>query len=238
MAIPLSRDTGLSVLFIVLGLVGAPLLRPNYSLERSVPATAAHVATEDRQIPDQILHGVADADNYHAAAAPRGLSCYFRSEPHLLAIPSAGGGADSVHPWKVPPHLRGKGLYLLAQPDVVVYWNGRPGMRVLLVNATGESLAFATAGPQLPVVQEALDEHGRWRPVETAEGTRPASVTPNIFLAPYRFWHLAAPRYRGEFATKLRFKLLLSDGTPLVSNEFDGSVNPGQFYDVTRVASK
>lgn len=50
-------------------------------------------------------------------------------------------------------------------------------------------------------------------------------------MGPGQYWSFAAPRYAGEFKTKLRFKLALRDADPVYSDEFDGAVNKDQFGD-------
>ena len=53
-------------------------------------------------------------------------------------------------------------------------------------------------------------------------------------VGPNEFWTFSAPRYQGEFQTKLRFALVRGDRDkpdekPIYSNEFEGSINKEQF---------
>lgn len=51
-------------------------------------------------------------------------------------------------------------------------------------------------------------------------------------MGPRQFWSFNVARYAGEFRTTLRFKLTdgrKGTGTPVYSNEFEGSINLEQF---------
>jgi hypothetical protein len=125
-------------------------------------------------------------------------------------------------------------LALVARPDEVVrLGTGYRGMRLLLVNRTKERATLLGYDSMLKLlVQEALDEHRQWKPIEKegcfgfcGNGLR------QFCLEPGRYWELAAPRYVGPFKTKLRFRLRAFSPSPVSvhSNEFDGSIDPLQF---------
>ena len=104
-----------------------------------------------------------------------------------------------------------------------------PGMRVVLVNQTPDLLTFRASDSHLPIIQEAQDADGAWKPVEYLPSSWCGNSYHRVFLKPAHFWAFAAPRYKGTLKTKLRFSMKLGDGSQLYSNVFEGSVNPKQF---------
>lgn len=120
--------------------------------------------------------------------------------------------------------------YLLAQPTVVTEFAGTKGMRLVLVNATKDIIAFNACDSRLNIVQEAKNESGNWEPIEYLPDSWCGNSYHRVFLGPGEYWAFPSPRYNGTFPTTLRFRLMDdSDKTLFVSNEFKGNVNPEQF---------
>ena len=120
--------------------------------------------------------------------------------------------------------------YLLAQPTVVTDFGSAKGMRLVLVNGTDETVSFAASDSRLSIIQEAKDESGKWKPIEYLPSSWCGNSYHQVMLASGEFWAFPAPRYEGSFKTKLRFRLDAGgDKPPIVSNEFDGKINPEQF---------
>ncbi len=119
-------------------------------------------------------------------------------------------------------------LILTAVPQAVVpYMHRYRGMLLRLFNWTDEEAAFRAADSNMRIIQEALDSSGRWRPIERAPFTSCGNSHHNVFLPAGHYWELVAPRYTGSMRTRLRF--VIHGSHELVSNEFEGSINPGQF---------
>lgn len=120
-------------------------------------------------------------------------------------------------------------VYLQANPDLpTTFAQKYRGMTLLLVNTTNSSKPFEASDSRLSIVQEALDKQGRWRPIEFFYSSFCGNSHHKVFLGPKEYWSFAVPRYKGTFKTKLRFRLS-QEKTNLLSNEFEGSINPGQF---------
>ncbi len=117
---------------------------------------------------------------------------------------------------------------LTAEPRAAVpYMHRYRGMLLRLFNWTDEEAAFRAADSNMRIIQEALDSSGRWRPIERAPFTSCGNSHHNVFLPAGHYWELVVPRYTGSMRTRLRFVI---HGSPeLISNEFEGSINPGQF---------
>lgn len=192
-----------------------------------VRPTAEHVRDAIAASPDDAVPDTR-AENRTSVRSKSGACCFAGStieDPHAL-----GGFADSKNdPKPVEPGAKGKGLFLLAQPEVVVTCEESAWMRLVLVNRTDDLLRFSASDSRLAIVQEAKDEDGAWRPIEFVPSSWCGNSGHSVFLEPDHFWEFPVPRYEGERATKIRFAFDLGGGLVLTSNEFDGSVNPGQF---------
>ncbi len=106
------------------------------------------------------------------------------------------------------------------------------GIKVRLINTTGERIAFPASDSRLDIVQEAIDRDGKWKPIEYLPSSWCGNSYHTVFLGPNEYWEFAAAKYNGKFKTKLRFRLQspkLERTEFIYSNEFDGSVNPKQF---------
>ncbi len=119
--------------------------------------------------------------------------------------------------------------YLLAEPEVVVGKGEHKGMRIFLVNPTDELIAFPALDSWPYIVQEAVDEMGQWRAIEREQTAICGNSVHRLLLPAGCYWTFGAPRYHGSFTTRLRFRLRGPRGALLLSNEFDGGVEPGQF---------
>jgi len=139
------------------------------------------------------------------------------------------GKADFNYPKTVQPDSAGEGCFLLAQPFVVTNFADKKGMRVVLVNNTRCTLSLPAVDSAVKMVQEALNEKGEWKPIEHLVTSFCGDSYHRVFLKPNQYWEWAAYRYKGEFKTKLRFRLELSNSSYLFSNEFEGRINQSQF---------
>src|SRR5206468_8327520 len=84
--------------------------------------------------------------------------------------PDAPGGfyRSPNNPKALPKELKveeGK-LQLIAEPETETSLGKRKGMRLLLVNATKDRVAFPASDSRLSIVQEAKDAKGEWKPIE------------------------------------------------------------------------
>ena len=145
----------------------------------------------------------------------------------------ATGGYYRANNWAQPvtDELPGSDLFLVAQPEVKTYFRSRRGMQLLLVNRSGETRCFDAADSRLNILQEAQDDVGNWHPIEFFMPVLCGNSCHHVYLKPGYYWAFNTAHYQGHFKTTLRFTLTLDDGSQIHSNEFDGSVNIGQFID-------
>jgi hypothetical protein len=112
--------------------------------------------------------------------------------------------------------------------EPVAYFKFR-GVAVRLINRSGEVASFPACDSCLPLVQEAQDKEGRWRPIESSRAAICGNSFHRVFLGPDQYWQFPARLYSGAIKTKVRFRLNCDKGPPLYSNEFDGAVSAAQF---------
>ncbi|OYW17736.1 MAG: hypothetical protein B7Z55_11950, partial [Planctomycetales bacterium 12-60-4] len=145
--------------------------------------------------------------------------------------PSAAG-IDSVrnYPQALPDQHQGCGLYLLVAPFARREMRGGyPRNTVVLVNGTSDLLEFVAVQDNLPLVQEALDAEGQWRPIEYFPDVAESAAQTTAYLPPRHYWSMTTRSYRGSFQTRCRLTLELIGGRRLISNEYEQSIEPAQF---------
>src|SRR5205823_820574 len=116
--------------------------------------------------------------------------------------------------------------------EPVAYFNNR-GIALRLLNRTGEVATFSACDSQLYLVQEALDENGRWREIEDPPCAICGNSFHQVFLKSNQYWEFKARTYDGPIKTKIRFRLDPSGekdtAKPIYSNEFEGHISKVQF---------
>lgn len=125
-------------------------------------------------------------------------------------------------------------ISLIALPDEETVFAGKyKGIKLLLVNATGQKTQFSASDSRLNIVQEALDSDGKWKPVEYLPSSWCGNSYHTVFLGANEYWEFTAARFTGKFKTKLRFRLderrSKNETTAIYSNEFEGGINKEQF---------
>jgi hypothetical protein len=121
-------------------------------------------------------------------------------------------------------------LSLVVLPQEEVAFNkDYHGFRLLLVNRTGNTINIPSCDNRLAIVQQGLEGEGLWRPIEYLPSSWCGNSYYSVTLPSGHYWEFAAPRYKGTIKTTLRFVLTIEGQNPIFSNEFEGSVNPGQF---------
>jgi hypothetical protein len=228
------------MLVLLLALVAAASLSLGYSAGDGVPASSehtsaavvaigSHAAGETLESPDG-ASSQSLAKNLIETNLMLRSFCSAASEVNDNTAPG-GFARSSNHARKVSSSNRAKGLYLFAEPEVVLQLGKHPAMRLSLINKTDKLLTFAACDSRLDIVQEALDEDGEWKPIEYFPRSWCGNSYHRVFLAPNDFWEFPVFRYSGSFLTQLRFALTLSDRSVIYSNTFAGSINFEQFYD-------
>lgn len=99
---------------------------------------------------------------------------------------------------------------------------------VYIHNSSDSIQAIEKHDGRLVIIQEALTKNGEWKPIEYFEYSGCGNSYGSIGLDTNSFLLFGIPKYFGSFDTKLRVRLK-TNGKIILSNEFEGSINPGQF---------
>ncbi len=114
-----------------------------------------------------------------------------------------------------------------------IYNNTCKGVEFYLQNNSRNEQPFNAEDGRLEIVQQALDPHGQWQHIEIFRNSDCGNSLHTLYLPRTHAWRFIAPRYAGSYKTKLRFVLVRrQEGQPtatIISNEFDGSIDPGLF---------
>jgi hypothetical protein len=125
------------------------------------------------------------------------------------------------------------GLHVLALFDQDRPFDRRfDGFRVIVANTTSSGLVFEAQDSRLAIVHEAIDESGKWAPIEYLPQSWCGNSYHQLTLPAHSYWEFTAPHYDGEFTTRLRIRVAVRDDDHerlVYSNEFAGSIHKTQF---------
>lgn len=125
------------------------------------------------------------------------------------------------------------GLHVLALVDQPRTFAGKyDGFRVIVANASHKPLMFNAQDSRLAIVQEALDPHATWQPIEYLPSSWCGNSYHRLELPARSYWEFTAPHYDGDFTTRLRIRVQIDDGDDThftYSDEFPARINRAQF---------
>lgn len=145
-------------------------------------------------------------------------------------IPSGGEWQSSNVPKSINDKM-GKlepGLSLVIDESELIVFGGRfHGHKLLLINNSSHKMSFMAQDSRLNIIAEALDSTGAWKPIVHLPSSRCGNSYHNITLGKFEFWQFESPVFKGNFQTKLRYKLMFENDT-IFSNEIKALLNHGQ----------
>jgi hypothetical protein len=166
---------------------------------------------------------------------------YYQGSGHYAQFgkTTASSGSDLKYSVKNKLWNYADSVFLIAQPDTSLFaidsfgefdTSGR--LKILLVNNSSTPYNAFGYYKRLQPLMQAKDKDGQWKFIEyfrsasgCGNGIHPIQIEPHSHVL-FMTWG-----YSGIFKTKLR--IAIAGGSwahPIYSNEFDGSINPGQFY--------
>jgi hypothetical protein len=116
------------------------------------------------------------------------------------------------------------------------------GYKVFAANNSKTNVDFNAQDSRLYMKVQALNEKGIWCDIEYLPSSWCGNSYHTLTLEKNNYWTFITPKYDGDFKTKLRIELEYLDPTDksekrrdkkvikIYSNEYEGSVNPGQFW--------
>jgi len=115
-----------------------------------------------------------------------------------------------------------------------IFYDNIAANKLYLINNSKDSVSFASQDNRLYMRIQALDKNNNWRYIEYLPQSWCGNSYYYVSLQPGYFWSFDIPIYDGIFDTKMRIQLngALVNGKTinLYSNEFEGSINPAQFW--------
>jgi len=138
---------------------------------------------------------------------------------------------------------------IVHEDNVLPFFAYTKGLRVEVANTTPDTIRFNAQDNRLSMKVQAKDPQGHWRDIEYLPNSWCGNSYHTVTLPESRYWTFVTPVYEGTIQTKLRISLTYIDPLEKVapdaisrrsyrgkkelvvySNEFNGSVNPAQFW--------
>lgn len=166
---------------------------------------------------------------------------YYASSKYQAALAGYGGWASSNNASKniAPGNYFSPGsLQVLIDPEKKTRWAGEfDGMKLWVANTLTDTIYFDAQDSRLYLKLQAKDRNGNWKDIEYIPNSWCGNSYHTLFLAPNEYWEFSTPVFQGEYKTRLRAQLYYkmdksnqADQVVAYSNEIDGFVNPGQFW--------
>lgn len=123
------------------------------------------------------------------------------------------------------------------------------GYKVFVANKSKTNIAFNAQDSRLKMKVQALDENGIWRDIEYLPNSWCGNSYHTLTLNKDNYWTFTTPKYGGEIKTRLRIELRYIDPNDksekrrdqkeitIYSNEYEGGINPAQFWNKTQYIS-
>lgn len=166
---------------------------------------------------------------------------YYASSPYKKELAGFGGWGGSENDskqisTKSVKFENGKLNIIVNSEDKEKYMETYEGMKMYVSNTSQDTIYFDAQDSRLYLKIQAQDRNGKWKDIEYLPSSWCGNSYHTLFLPPNYNWEFVVPKYEGEFKTKLRAELLYKknkdqkEDDVLYSNEFEGSINPGQFW--------
>ncbi len=159
-----------------------------------------------------------------------------------------GGWAESSnYPKQIPSgsNFQSSSLSIKVVTESMNYYSTirQKGCEFYIANTTKDTIRFNAQDSRLYMKIQALNPQGKWMDIEYLPNSDCGNSYHIVRLEPNHYWQFVAPRYEGDFKTKLRVELKYIDPSDkstqryrskkeitIYSNEYPGSVNPAQFW--------
>lgn len=105
------------------------------------------------------------------------------------------------------------------------------GFKLYIANKTDTIVQLEASDSRLSVIAEVFYK-GDWKPIEYLPSSWCGNSYHTVYLKQNEYWEFDIPKFTGKIKTKLRYKLILSKGTYLYSNEIFTNFNKGQLKNI------
>ncbi|MEP4534192.1 MAG: hypothetical protein ABJ004_13965 [Cyclobacteriaceae bacterium] len=101
------------------------------------------------------------------------------------------------------------------------------GFKVILINRTDSTAGFEAQDSRLNIVRQVYYKDS-WQDIEYLPSSWCGNSYHNVYIKSDEFWEFVVPCTQGKIDAKFRFVLRDSNGTELITNEFNASFNKKQ----------
>lgn len=117
----------------------------------------------------------------------------------------------------------------LENVNIFIEQKDKDKFSIFVKNSSSENLVLVPQDYSLYLIQEAIDKKGKWKPIEFwGFSTCGNSYDRKIKFNPNQIIELDSPKYKGDFSTKIRFKLRLNNQV-YYSNSIPSTINISKF---------
>lgn len=133
-------------------------------------------------------------------------------------------------------NLHANSIRINVRPDILTTIDNKYQVfSIFVYNSGWDTVQFNAQDSRLDMKIEARNSKGAWKDIMYLPSSWCGNSYHTLMLEPQYYWEFTMPKYDGEIATKLRICLqYISHNKDKVmtvySNEFDGHINPGQFW--------
>jgi hypothetical protein len=139
---------------------------------------------------------------------------------------------DSISGYK-----KGTSGIVLNHSGKKIFKNQNQGIEVIIYNSSDTDLICNASDSRLYMKVQAKNKAGKWCDIEYLPSSWCGNSYHTVSLKPKEYWSFVAPVYTGSYKIKLRIELAEVNtndkdrtGKTLYSEEFEGSINPAQFW--------
>jgi WG containing repeat len=168
---------------------------------------------------------------------------YAYSKPSKKDLGGFGGSHNFPQKILKSDNLPPKILSVVVHPELKdTIYGDKNAIAVYIGNTTGSKIDFSAQDSRLYMKVQALNSKDEWKDIEYLPSSWCGNSYHTLTLESKHFWTFLTPIYEGEFKTKLRIELKYIDPKDksekrwdkkeitVYSNEYEGSINPGQFW--------
>lgn len=163
---------------------------------------------------------------------------YAHSEHYKTDIGGFGGSSNNAK--VVTEETLPEGLSVTVAASADTFQKTYAGFRVMVANRSKKEILFSAQDSRLYMKVQAKDQDGKWKDIEYLPSSWCGNSYHTLTLEPDNYWQFETPVYAGSMKTKLRIELKYRNPSgrqeghrasqkTIYSNEYYGSINPGQF---------
>lgn len=185
---------------------------------------------EDASVRESVFLNI----DFMSRASYAAACTYPSSQRHME---KRSGTRNHSQPITTEPHIESGALQLVVYPQTPTVWESvYRGMKMVIANTSSDTVFFNAQDGDIAMNLQALNSLGQWVDIEYVPNSWCGNSYHTVFLAPNELWDYNIPAFQGAIKTRIRTQLKYTKSFDqqvpdvLYSNEIDGHVNPGQFW--------